>query len=78
MAFAAYNSKFVQELSASGIIPKQCTKFTLIVAVNQPVKIISERFATEEECAAIAAAAIRNKEELLLEEQVKVRPSSST
>lgn len=58
-----YRSKAVQRLMASGIIPKNCSKWTLVSDVHDCVRMISEVVVTEREFQTIADALLDNREE---------------
>lgn len=46
-----------------GIVPQLCTKFSLTANVNEPMRMTSECFVTEEQFRLIADALIDNPEE---------------
>ena len=59
----ACNSKVVDELTASGVIPKNCRKFELIIEAGGVVLIREELFATIEQVQQIKEVLERNPEE---------------
>jgi hypothetical protein len=63
MAFIPNNSPIVKRLIETGILPKLCTKFSLTINVNEPLRMTSECFVTEEQFREIADALIENPEE---------------
>lgn len=56
MAFSSQDSKLVKQLIAVGVIPKQCTRFELVMEVNQPIRIRMEVYASPEDTERIAEA----------------------
>jgi hypothetical protein len=53
----------VKQLVDAGIIPELCTKFTLTAAMDEPIRMVSECFVTEEQFREIADALLKNPEE---------------
>jgi hypothetical protein len=53
----------VRRLIEAGIIPQECTKFSLTVKYDEPIRIASECFVTEEQMRVIVDALIENPEE---------------
>jgi hypothetical protein len=61
--FASSHSPIVKHLIEAGIIPALSTKFTLTANVNEPIRMTSECFVTEEQFREIAEALLKNPEE---------------
>ena len=58
----AVNNPIIKDLIDAGVIPAQCTRFTLEASVKDAITIKSECFATEEQVRMIADALLSNPE----------------
>jgi len=62
MAISPHGLKSIEKLIEAGLIPQECTKFEVMVAVGQPVRIRSEAFVTKEQMDALVAALTESPE----------------
>lgn len=60
---ASSHSKIVKQLTELGLIPKNCTKFTITAEFSQPVRITSEMFAEEDDIRKVCDAIRDHPEE---------------
>lgn len=68
-----YSSKAIRSLMDAGIIPKNCSRWTLVSDPRDCVRMISEVVVTEREFQTIADALLNNRDEARQMAQVIVR-----
>lgn len=73
-----YSSKAIRSLMDAGIIPKNCSKWTLVSDPRDCVRMISEVVVTEREFQTIADALLNNRDEARQMAQVLVRSKDRT